>query len=57
VNQWKKENHISNFTAETVLSRMADEYGEPDDRKFWPTLRVFASDEDVAEWDKAHAKP
>jgi P4 family phage/plasmid primase-like protien len=57
VNQWKKENHISNFTAEVVLSRMGDEYGEPEDGKFWPSLRIFASDEDVAEWDRGHAKP
>jgi P4 family phage/plasmid primase-like protien len=57
VNQWKKENRITNLTAEMVLSRMGDEYGEPEDGKFWPSLRIFASDEDVAEWDRAHAKP
>ena len=56
VSQWKKENHITNFTAEMVLSRMADEYGEPDGGKLWPVLKVFASDEDVVDWDKEHAK-
>ena len=54
VSQWKKDNRIANITAEMVLTRMTDEYGEPDGGKFWPAIRVFRSDEDVAEWDKAH---
>jgi hypothetical protein len=55
VSQWKKDNRIQNFTAEMVLTRMTDEYGEPDGGKFWPTIRMFKSDEDVADWDNAHS--
>lgn len=52
--QWKKENRITNFTAEMVLCRMEDKYGKPEDGKVWKNIRMFSSDEDVAEWDKTH---
>jgi hypothetical protein len=56
VNQWKRENRITTFTAEAALSRMADKYGSPEKGKFWPGIRIFASDDDVNEWDREHGK-
>jgi len=55
-NQWRKESQISNtVTADTILSRLMAKYGEPDRNKFWPSFKLFTCDEDVEEWDKAHA--
>jgi phage/plasmid-associated DNA primase len=52
---WKKENRIEgNLTANEALLRLEDEYGRPDDGRFWPMFRIFGSDEEVADWDKAH---
>jgi len=56
VNQWKRENRITSFTAEMALSRMADKYGNPEKGKLWPGLRMFASEEDATEWDREHGK-
>jgi phage/plasmid-associated DNA primase len=53
--QWRKENRIEGFTANDALDRMKDEFGEPEAGRFWPTIRMFANDEDIAEWDKAHS--
>ena len=55
IGQWRKENRIEGFTANDALDRMKDEFGEPEAGRFWPTIRMFTNDEDVAEWDKAHA--
>lgn len=52
VSQWKKESRVE-ITPQEVLTRLADEYGEPEG-KLWPALRVFGSDEEVVEWDRAH---
>jgi P4 family phage/plasmid primase-like protien len=50
---WKKENRIeNNLSPNEVLLRLEDEYGHPDEGKFWPMFRIFGSDEEVAEWDK-----
>jgi len=55
-NQWRKESQISNtVTADTILSRLMAKYGEPDRNRFWPSFKLFTCDEDVEEWDKAHA--
>jgi len=55
VGAWKKENRVDNFTANDALDRMKDEFGDPEGGRFWPTIRMFATDEDVADWDKQHA--
>jgi hypothetical protein len=34
---------------------MTEEFGEPLNGKEWPTIRVFASDDLVADWDVSHA--
>jgi phage/plasmid-associated DNA primase len=53
--QWKKENRIeNNLTPTDALTRLADEYGEPEEGKFWSAFKVFGSDDEVAEWDRAH---
>jgi P4 family phage/plasmid primase-like protien len=52
VSQWKKESRVE-ITPQEVLTRLADEYGEPEG-KLWPALRVFGSDDEVVEWDRAH---
>jgi P4 family phage/plasmid primase-like protien len=54
IGQWRKENRIEGFTANDALDRMKDEFGEPEAGRFWPTIRMFTNDEDVAEWDKTH---
>jgi phage/plasmid-associated DNA primase len=54
IGQWRKENRIEGFTANDALDRMKDEFGEPEAGRFWPTIRMFSNDEDVAEWDKQH---
>ena len=55
IGQWRKDNRIEGFTANDALDRMKNEFGEPEAGRFWPTIRMFANDEDVAEWDKAHS--
>lgn len=52
VSQWKKESRVE-ITPQEVLVRLADEYGEPEG-KLWPALRVFGTDEETLEWDRAH---
>jgi len=53
--QWKKDNHISNLTPEMIIARMEAHYGKPEGGRFWPAIRIFATDEDVAEWDSQHS--
>jgi hypothetical protein len=38
-----------------VINRLIEEFGEPVNGKEWPTIKVFASDEMVADWDADHA--
>lgn len=57
VGRWKKDNRIENFSAVDVITRLGDEYGEPEGGKFWPMIYVFGSDEDAAEWDAKHSAP
>ena len=56
VGAWKKENRVDNFSANDALDRMKDEFGDPEAGRFWPTIRMFATDEDVADWDKQAAR-
>lgn len=51
---WKREARVE-LSAQEVLNRLTEEYGEPLNGKEWPTIRVFASDEEVADWDASHA--
>jgi phage/plasmid-associated DNA primase len=51
---WKREARVD-LSAQEVLQRMAEEYGEPINGKEWPTIRIFATDEEVADWDHGHA--
>lgn len=57
LNAWKKENRIDNLSANEVLLRLADEYGEPDEGKLWPSFMMFGSDEEAADWDRSHTGP
>ena len=57
VNQWKKENKMEGLSANDVLTRLGDEYGEPEEGKFWTAFKLFTSDEEAADWDRAHAPP
>jgi len=53
LNAWKKETR-SELSAQDVLGRILDEFGEPDARG-WPGMKIFKSDEEVANWDAEHA--
>ena len=50
---WKRDARVE-LSAQEVLNRLTEEHGEPLNGKEWPTIRVFASDEEVADWDAAH---
>jgi hypothetical protein len=52
--QWKKDNQIVVATVESILMKMTEEFGEPENGKFWRNIKLFRSDEDVEEWDKEH---
>ena len=55
---WKKENRVEvSLSANEVLLRLEDEYGHPEDGRFWPMFRIFGSDEEVADWDREHSDP
>jgi P4 family phage/plasmid primase-like protien len=54
VSQWKKEARLE-LSHQDVLNRMAAEFGEPQKGAEWPTIKVFGSDDAVADWDAAHA--
>lgn len=52
VNAWRKENRVDSLTANDALDRMKDEFGDPEAGRFWPTIMMFGSDEDIADYDK-----
>ena len=54
VSAWKKEVRVD-INSQDVLNRLLAEFGEPRNGKEWPTIKVFASEEAVVEWDAAHA--
>lgn len=43
------------LNTQDVINRMTEEFGEPVNGKEWPSIRVFGSDDAVADWDMAHA--
>ncbi len=51
---WKRETRVE-LSAQEVLNRLTEEFGEPLNGKEWPTIRVFATDEEVADWDASHS--
>ena len=54
VSAWKKEARVD-LNTQDVLNRLVEEFGEPLNGKEWPTIKVFASDEMVADWDASHS--
>ena len=56
---WKKENRhladINTFTANDALQYLESEFGAPENGKFWPTIKMFATDEDTLHWDRSIA--
>jgi phage/plasmid-associated DNA primase len=54
VSSWKKDARVE-LNTQDVVNRMTEEFGEPVNGKEWPTIRVFASDDLVADWDVSHA--
>ena len=51
---WKKEARVD-LNAQEAINRLTEEFGEPVNGKEWPTIKVFGSDDSVADWDAAHA--
>jgi P4 family phage/plasmid primase-like protien len=54
VTAWKKDARVE-LNTQDVVNRMTEEFGEPLNGKEWQTIKVFASDEMVADWDAAQA--
>jgi phage/plasmid-associated DNA primase len=54
VSSWKKDARVD-LNSQDVINRLIEEFGEPVNGKEWPTIKVFASDEMVADWDADHA--
>ncbi len=54
LNAWKKDARAE-LDWQTTINRLTEEFGEPLNGKEWPTIKVFSTDEEVAEWDKEHA--
>ena len=54
VSAWKKDARVE-LNTQDVINRMTEEFGDPLNGKEWPTIRVFASDDLVADWDVSHA--
>lgn len=51
---WKRDTRVE-LSWQEVLNRLTEEFGEPLNGKEWPTIRVFATDEEVADWDLSHS--
>lgn len=51
---WRKDARVDLNTQEAI-NRLTEEFGEPINGKEWPTIKVFGSDDAVADWDAAHA--
>lgn len=54
ITNWKKEARVE-LSAQDAINRLTEEFGEPVNGKEWPTICVFASDEEVVDWDASHA--
>jgi phage/plasmid-associated DNA primase len=50
---WKKDARVE-LSAQDAINRLTEEFGEPLNGKEWPTIRVFSTDEEVADWDSSH---
>ena len=55
LSQWKKDTRTLDLNFQTVLNRMAAEFGEPARGKEWPQIMVMKTDDEAAAWDAAHA--
>jgi P4 family phage/plasmid primase-like protien len=51
---WKREARVE-LSVQEVLNRLTEEFGEPLNGNLWPTIRVFSTEEEVADWDHGHA--
>ena len=55
VSAWKKEARVE-LNVQDVVNRLTEDFGEPTDGgKLWPTIKVFAADDSVLDWDASHA--
>jgi phage/plasmid-associated DNA primase len=52
---WRKEARVDLNTQEAI-NRLTEEFGEPVNGKEWATIKVFASDDAVSDWDTKHAE-
>ena len=53
VSSWKKDARVE-LNSQDVINRLTEEFGEPVNGKEWPTIKVFAADDLVVDWDAAH---
>ena len=51
---WRKEMRVD-LNTQWVIIRLTEEFGEPVNGKEWPMIKVFGSDESVADWDANHS--
>ena len=56
ISAWRKEAHLDLNMQETI-EHLKEEFGEPVNGKEWHTIKVFGSDDAVADWDAAHVTP
>jgi phage/plasmid-associated DNA primase len=54
ISMWRKDARVE-LTAQDAINRLTEEFGEPVNGKEWPTIKVFGSDDQVVDWDAAHA--
>jgi hypothetical protein len=54
VSAWKKDARVE-LNVQDVVNRLTEDFGEPVNGKEWPTIKVFAADDLVLDWDAAHA--
>ena len=56
VTAWKKEARVD-LNVQDVVNRLTEDFGEPSGKgsKEWPTIKVFAADDLVVDWDMSHA--
>ena len=54
VSAWKKEARVD-LNVQDVVNRLTEDFGEPVNGKEWPTIKVFAADDLVLDWDASHA--
>jgi len=50
---WRKEAKVD-LNVQDVVNRLTEEFGEPTNGKEWQTIKVFAADDLVADWDTSH---